>query len=179
MNKHSIQAQVKLRLADGHSKTETFQRLSGLGVKDSALAQMIASYASPAHCQKYRGLTGAMVGIAWMQLLLAVGILLLLTAEQGSLVLFVLSALGAAFGYLFVWGFRHSRLWAYNISLITGILNISKIVNDFDASPLGNTIGAVIACVLLAFTLHVRGKLFPDVFLWGPRKMNGVYQFSS
>ena len=182
MNKKQIRSAIDERLAQGHPKTAIFQALSGQGLSDWRLADLMATRPHPVLLQRHAGLIKAQVGIAWAQLVLVLLFCLwagLKTGGVGGLIvtLFILVLMGG-FMYLFVWGFQRNRAWAYTASLVLGIMNLPKTLMDLPDAPTAGSIGLLVALGLLGFTWHVRSKLFPDLTAFGPRKLDGEYRFA-
>ena len=182
MNKKQIRSAIDERLAQGHPKTAIFQALSGQGLSDWRLADLMATRPHPVLLQRHAGLIKAQVGIAWAQLVLVLLFCLwagLKTGGVGGFIgaLFVLALVGG-FMYLFVWGFQRNRAWAYTASLVLGIINLPKTLMDLPDAPTAGSIGLLVALGLLGFTWHVRSKLFPDLTAFGPRKLDGEYRFA-
>lgn len=182
MNKKQIRSAIDERLAQGHPKTAIFQALSGQGLSDRRLADLMATRPHPVLLQRHAGLIKAQVGIAWAQLVLVLLFCLwagLKTGGVGGLIvtLFILALMGG-FMYLFVWGFQRNRAWAYTASLVLGIMNLPKTLMDLPDAPTAGSIGLLVALGLLGFTWHVRSKLFPDLTAFGPRKLDGEYRFA-
>jgi len=182
MNKKQIRSAIDERLAQGHPKTAIFQALSGQGLSDWRLADLMATRPHPVLLQRHAGLIKAQVGIAWAQLAMVLLFCLwagLKTGGVGGFIgaLLVLALVGG-FMYLFVWGFQRNRAWAYTASLVLGIMNLPKTLMDLPDAPTAGSIGLLVALGLLGFTWHVRSKLFPDLTAFGPRKLDGEYRFA-
>lgn len=182
MNKKQIRSAIDERLAQGHPKTAIFQALSGQGLSDRRLADLMATRPHPVLLQRHAGLIRAQVGIAWAQLVLVLLVCLWAGLKTGGVAgligaLLVLALVGG-FMYLFVWGFQRNRAWAYTVSLVLGIINLPKVLMDLPDAPTAGSIGLMVALGLLGFTWHVRSKLFPDLTAFGPRKLDGEYRFA-
>ncbi|MFG6414228.1 hypothetical protein ACG02S_09985 [Roseateles sp. DC23W] len=179
MDKKEIQAEVTRRLAQENSKTSTFKALKGKGVRDAVLANMIASYAEPARVEAHTLAVKILVGISWLQLVLAVMVVLMLGVSFGWLMALVLTAATGAFCYLFVWGFKNHKAGVYNAWLFLTVINFHRHFKDFAEAPTMNTILLLLNIGLLGFIFYLRSKLFPDMVLVGPMKVRGEYRFSS
>lgn len=182
MNKKQIRSAIDERLAQGHPKTAIFQALSGQGLSDRRLADLMATRPHPVLLQRHAGLIRAQVGIAWAQLVLVLLVCLWAGLKTGGVAgligaLLVLALVGG-FMYLFVWGFQRNRAWAYTASLVLGIINLPKVLMDLPQAPAAGAVGLLVALGLLGFTWHVRSKLFPDLTAFGPRKLDGEYRFA-
>lgn len=182
MNKKQIRSAIDERLAQGHPKTAIFQALSGQGLSDWRLADLMATRPHPVLLQRHAGLIKAQVGIAWAQLVLVLLVCLWAGLKTGGVAgligaLLVLALVGG-FMYLFVWGFQRNRAWAYTATLVLGIINLPKVLMDLPDAPAAGSIGLMVALGLLGFTWHVRSKLFPDLTAFGPRKLDGEYRFA-
>ena len=179
MNKKQIQAEITKRLSNGESKSAVFRLLRGGDVSDRKIAHYIASYADPKLCQRHAKLIKAMVVIAWIQLAFAVFSAFTVGQQMSLFGTIIVVGLISAFAYLFVWGFSRSKAWVYNVSIFLSIVNLPKALKGFAEDPLTSSIAFAVSLVLIAFTWHVRGKLFPDFLFMSPKKINGSYAFSS
>ena len=160
-------------------RTEVFNALSGQGVSDRVLAHMVASYADPKLCLQYKGLIKAQIIIAWIQCVLAALIGLGFSTRLGLVATLLITSFLVAFAYLFIWGFKHNKAWAYNATILLSIVNLPKGLDKFGEAPMANSIGLVIGIALIGFTWYVRSKVFPDMVFVGPQKVRGKYAFSS
>ena len=59
------------------------------------------------------------------------------------------------------------------------MLQPAQDLKDFSSEPITSIVALLIGAAILAFTWHVRSKLFPDLLLLGPRKVKGSFVFSS
>lgn len=179
MKKQDIRADIARRIALGEGRSSIFRALKGQGLSDRTLANLIASHADPLRVAQHARLVQGMVAVSWVQLVLGVLIGLSLTLKMGSLVGLLLMAFVGGFAYLFVWGFRHNRAWAYNASLVLSIVNLPKALNDITTEPASSVFALTLGVAWIAYTWFVRSKLFPDFAVLGPRKVGGTYQFST
>lgn len=179
MNKKEIHAEVNRRLAQGDSKTVTFKALRGQGVRDAVLANMIASYAEPARVEAHATAVKVLVLITGVQLVMAAMVTFVLSLSMGWLAAVAFTTVVGAFCYLFVWGFRHHRAWAYNVSIFLTVINLHRHFKDFGAAPVMNTLLLLFSLGVLGLTLYLRLKLFPDFVFITPQKIRGEYKFSS
>lgn len=179
MKKQDIRADIERRIALGESKSRIFQTLQGQGLSDGSLANLIASTADPTLLTQHAGYIKGMVVIAWVQLVLGVLIGLSLALKMGSGVGLLIAASIGGFAYIFVWGFQRNRAWAYNASIVLSIINLPKALGDVTTEPASSLFALALGVAWVAYTWFVRGKLFPDFALFGPRKVGGAYQFSS
>lgn len=179
MNKKETEVEIDRRLSKGEGKTAVFQLLSGSGVNDRVLALQIAPYADPILCERYAKLTKALVAIAWVELVLAVPLIIEISKPLGLVGIFIFTGLLGGFSYLFVWGFKNNRAWAYNGTILLSILHLPKLLNGITQTPIACIISLLIRITLLSFTWFVRSKLFPDFGFIAPRKLNSTYVFSN
>jgi hypothetical protein len=179
MKKKELREEINRRLSDGELKTAVFNEMSGKGVSDRVVAYMIASYADPRICDQFKGLTKAMTIIAWIQCVIAALIGIGLGAKHGLIPTLLIAGFLVGFGYLFVWGFKNNRAWAYNATIILSVVNLPKQLTGFGHAPVANTVALLVGVSLIAFTWHVRSKIFPDFAFSSPKKVRGAYVFSN
>jgi len=179
MNIKEIQVDINRRLANGESKSAVFQFMRDQGISDRKIARIIASYFDPQLGVQHARLIKAIIVIAWVQLALALLIALAAGIKMGLVGCLLLVAFIGAFAYLFVWGFTHSKAWAYNTTILLSMVNLPKALNGFTVTPIASSATLLIGIALLAFTWHVRSKLFPDFLFMSPKKVKGAYVFSS
>lgn len=179
MNKKQTQEEVARRLGQGESKSAVFRALSGGEVKDNQVAHLIATYADPKLTAQHSGLVKALVFVSGVQLFLALVVILANGGKLGLGITLGLLAFTGAFGYLFIWGYQHHKAWAYTVSIFLSCTNLHKAFKDFSAEPITSIVAFLLGLAVLVFTWHVRSKLFPDLYLVGPKKVNGTFVFSS
>lgn len=179
MNKKQIQEEIARRLGQGESKSAVYRALSGGEVKDNQVAHLIATHADPRLTEQHAGLVKALVIISWGQLFLAAVVVLANGGKLGLGITLVLLAFTGAFGYLFIWGYKHHKAWAYTVSIFLSCTNLPKAFTDFSADPITSIVAFVLGLAVLVFTWHVRSRLFPDLYLVGPKKVSGSFVFSS
>lgn len=179
MNKKEVEQEVAQRLARGESKAVVFDTLSAQGANVRVLAYTIAAYAAPELREANAGYIKALVVIAWIQCAIAALFGLAMVSRFGMLTGAISTIAMVAFAYLFVWGFSHHKIWAYQLTIIFAIVNFPKQLIGFAETPVATSIGLLISMGLVAFTVYVRGKVFPDFSVMAPRKVNGEYAFSS
>lgn len=179
MTSQTIQQTIAQRLTQGEGRSAVFQALSGQGVSDRKLANLIAAFPLPSLVAAHAGAIKTMVGLAWVQCLLSVGVVLVLGLRMGSLAALLLGVFVGGITYLFVWGFQRHKLWAYNATILLTAINLPKALKDVTTEPISTCIAVALSLALIAFTWHVRSRLFPDVAAWGPRRVGGTYVFAS
>ena len=181
MNKKQIQAEVARRIDAGESKTAIHRSLLGGELNEGRLAHLIATHAEERLTHAHARLVTALVVIAWVQLVFALVMVLAVGLQSGMAwgPILLLAAFTAGFGYLFIWGYRHHKAWAYTLSIFLSIINLPKAFKDFSAEPVTSLVAFAVSVAVIAFTWHVRSKLFPDLHVVGPRKVKGSFVFSS
>lgn len=179
MNKKQTQAEIARRIDQGESKASIHRSLSGGELSERQVASLIATHADPRLTRQHAGLVTTLVTISWIQLALALVVILVAAAPLGLGALLFLMAFTAAFGYLFIWGFKHHKAWAYTAAFILSCSNLPKTLKDFSSEPITSIVALLVGAAILAFTWHVRSKLFPDLLFLGPRKVKGSFVFSS
>ena len=122
MNKQDIRTDIGNRLAQGEGKSSIFQALKGQGVSDRSLANLIASHADAKLVAQHAAHIKGMVIISWVQLVLGVLAGLNVAFTVNMVAGLLVTVFIGAFSYLFIWGFRNSRAWAYNASIMLSII---------------------------------------------------------
>lgn len=179
MNKQDIRANIEQRIAEGEGKSSIFGALRGQGINDRVLAHLIASHADPKLIAQHPRLIQSMVILAWLQVALGMLASLHLALTVSPFAGLLAAGFIGGFCYLFVWGFRNSRAWAYNASIILSIINLPRALGDLATEPGSSLFALALGVAWIGYTWFVRSKLFPDFAFMGPRKAGGLYQFSS
>lgn len=177
MKKQEIRSVIEQRLAEGHPKGAIFESLRGQGLSDRRLAVLMATRPHPVLVQRHAGLIKAMLVISWLQMAIAQAACLWVGFKGGFLPWLLSALFVGGLVYLFIWGFQRNRAWAYTASIVLGIASLPGAVGDVRDDPLVGGLGLLLSLALLAFTWHVRGRLFPDLTLLGARKLDGEYRF--
>ena len=179
MTKKETKTAILTMLDQGESKSKTFASFTGKDLKDRAIAHLIASHANPALLSKHAKLIDAMIVISWLQLTVGVLLSLALFSNMGMTAGIIFTLFVAGFCYLFVWGFSHSKAWAYNATILLTLINLPKSLNGFSEDPISTLIGLLVGVSLFSFTWFVRNKIFPDFLVFGPRKIKGQFVLTS
>jgi len=181
MNKSEIKLKIKELLSSGVGRSETFDLVSDQGVKDSTVATLIASYAAPLLCKQHRGKVHIAISLMVVQslLIMAIGFVVVTDIAVSSDFLWVITALVATIPLLFAWGFYKNHAGAYNACLFISCVQAPRALDNFMSSPIGSSFALAITAILIGFIAYVRWKIFPDIVVFGPRKLKGHYQFST
>jgi len=177
MNKKEAHGLVKKLLEDGNTKMETFRQLVGQGVSDSYIARIIASYADPELRQQHSFLINILLVITFLEIILAGLVGLGIGLKVSLTVGLIASAFMSAIMFLFFWGFKKNKVWAYNLTILLSITQFPSQLKGFSADPTGTSVAMAIGIALLTFTWYVRQKLFPDFAFLSPKKVDGAYVF--
>lgn len=176
--KERLKADIDHRLAQGQPKADIFQALSGQGLSDRRLAWLLAARPHPVLVQRHARLIKALVGISWLQFVVALLVCLWATRSFGLIAGLLASAVACGIVYVFIWGFRNNRAWVYTLSIVLGVLNLPEAINSAFEKPAAGGFGLLLALALLALTWHARARLFPDLGFGGARKQGGVHRFT-
>lgn len=179
MNKKETQDLVTRLLAGGNSKTATFNQLAGQGVSDGYIASLIASHADPKLCERHGRLIKAVLIIAYVQMVITTLLGFAIGLKTNLTTGLISASAMAAFMYMFVWGFKRNKVWAYNVTILLAIIQLPNQLKEFSQAPIATTVWVLIAVAIFAFIWHVRKKLFPDFAFLAPRKVDGSYVFTN
>lgn len=175
MTKNEIKARVIECLSSGVSKSATFEKLSGQGVKDSQLAYLIASYPNQNQCAAQDKKIDALILIMFVQALLVAIIGYSIGAKIGPNAKWIFSGIMMLIPLLFAWGFYKHRVGAYNAYILLSIVQLPQMFKGFSETPVGTSIGVAISISTLALVYFVRWKIFPDFAWLSPVKVKGKY----
>ncbi|PRC92920.1 hypothetical protein [Solimicrobium silvestre] len=165
-------------LGTGESKKSVFEKLTGEGMSGRFIANIIASYANPGLCEKYKGLIKAVIVIAYVQVLVGLVAGFVYGGQYGAIGGLVGAILGAAWTLLFAWGFTQNKAWAYNVTILLSVIQVPKQISNFEKAPIYIGTMISISCALIFFYFYVRTKIFPDYAgLFSIKKLNGAYEF--
>ncbi|AJK49159.1 hypothetical protein [Burkholderia plantarii] len=178
MDRKEARAKVRGRLAAGETKSEVFRALSGQGVKDRALAFLIASHLDPRRYEQNRIHVRIVIAVACLQLIIGLltGAYLGVTRSpvEGSIVGGVVVVMAG----LFLWGFATHNAGAYNAFLLVAIAQWARQLREFAVDPGGAAVALGVSIAIFAYVWFVRSRLFPDFAFIGPRKAGGQYVFT-
>ncbi len=178
MDKIEIKAKVHDLLDSGMHKSDVFTQLSGQGVKDSYLAQSIASYPNPILCAMHRLKVSILVTIMVIEAGLGLWLGYSIGAMIGPNAKWIAGLLTAAIPLLFAWGFYNHFAKAYNIFIILTIVQFHNVLRGFTEEPISTFIAVIINIGVLSYVWYVRQKLFPDFAFITPKKVQGKYVFT-
>ncbi|EJM64355.1 hypothetical protein PMI30_03706 [Pseudomonas sp. GM50] len=179
MNKKEAKAKIKDLLSSGVPKSEVFTQLSGQGVKDSLLANLIASTADPYLCLAHDRKVNVIITLMFIQAAFALLIGFSMGSAIGPNARWVVGGLGALIPLLFAWGFYNHLAGAYNAYIVLSIVPAVRQLEGLTSGSISTLIGSAIGIGMLVFVCYVRQKLFPDLVLFTPKKIKGRYVFSS
>ncbi|HJW25240.1 MAG TPA: hypothetical protein VJ576_10110 [Rhodocyclaceae bacterium] len=179
MNKTEIKAKIAELISSGVAKTEVFARLSGQGVKDKQLADLIASYADPRLCAQHYDKVNILLTLMFIQAVIVFLLGFSMGLRIGPNAKWIMGGLLALIPLAFAWGFHRNSAGAYNAYILLSIIQMPRQLDGFISSPIATSVGLAIGIGMLAFVWYVRQKLFPDFAFMGPRKVKGQYVFAS
>lgn len=178
MNKKEIKAKVNDLLASGATKSDVFSQLTEQGVKDSQLAQFIASYADQQRCDEHSRKVNALITIMFFQAIVAFLIGFGAGIKIGPNAKWIISVVSASIPLLFAFGFYKNFAGAYNAYIILTIVQLPKSLEGFSSNPTATTVIFAINLAVVGYVWYVREKIFPDFAFIGPKKIKGQYVFS-
>ena len=208
MKRSEIIRQVRHLMSFGNSKAEVYSQLSGPGVKDSHLAWAIATQPDPElyeqHKSKVRALAIILVSetLVWLASVIYSLSLPMDARDRTAMCLTALPALmPAMFAWIFfrmdgrrysnyivmalmfvlpqlIWGFK-ANLTSLIFGLTTGVMVPGIFVAPYLSITAGRATLVGLALLQISFVWYLRGCLFPDLGLFGAKRSNGRYQFST
>jgi len=177
MNKKEIKSRIPALLAAGAEKSVVFAKLSGQGVTDAQLALLIASHPDPDRCTQHRGKVRVLIVIMLFQALIAFAAGFG-ASSGGPGVRLGIAMLGASLPLLLAFGFHRSLVWAYNVYIMLGIVQLPQAIIDLASGPPARTMVFAVNLAVLGYVWYVRKRIFPDLIFFAPRKVKGEYVFS-
>jgi hypothetical protein len=179
LNKKAIKRKVVEMLESGHSRTATFNALSGGKVKDRVLAGWIGAHADPTlrkrHAVKVNILV-AMMGI-WGLLGTLAGLLQI--NDGGIAMALTMVLIIGAIPLLFAWGFYKGIAVVYTIYVTFTISQIPREFYGFSEEPVSTLLGVAFILAMVFYAAWVKSLLFPDLALVGAKKIKGQFVFSN
>ncbi len=176
MTKYEIQVKIAEWISAGVPKHKVFAQLSCKGEPDEVLANLIACYAHPPLCAKYRVKVSFLV--LWMLLRAAAASFLLISTRAAEIptgfILF--SVVTIVIPVLFAVGFWKNMANAYNAYIRLFMAEAPLML--YVVTPLGLALVIVLVLGLEALCAYsLRNRLFPD-FAQESRTVGGKYMFS-
>jgi hypothetical protein len=178
VTKSEIKNTVTTKLNSGVSKTEIYNELSTLPIKQSQLASIVAACVPPIIANQHRNKIKVLIAISLLEVLIAFAFAVFAIYIGSSWLLFA-SLLGGSICLLFANGFHKNKLIFYNLSIFILLIEIHKQISGL-FHPTAFTLSMfTLWLFMLVYTTYVRQLVFPDIPLLFPRKVEGKYVFSS
>ncbi|TCW79612.1 permease [Burkholderia sp. SRS-46] len=179
MNKTEAKTKIAAMLSAGSKKGDVLAALSGQGIKDRVLANLIASRPDPERCRQNRLHVRLLIALGILQLLFCLWVAYTLFVEVGSIgAIALFLALTVPLSLLFIWGFATYRVGAYHAYIALSIAQMPKLIGHLATDPGDALIGLAISIALVVYVYFVRNRLFPDYVWFRPRKAQGRYVFA-
>ncbi len=177
MNKKEAHAKITELLSAGEKKQNVFNALSGQGVKDRVLAWCIASHVDAHRIAQNRGHRLAILAIAYLHLMIAIGVSLYFMSLVP--VAGLISALFTVpLCVLFIWGFTKNKANVYSAFILLSLSQIPRQLSRFADDPLFTTFALVLSAAIIWYASFVLQRLFPDFGFVFVRKTQGRYVFT-
>ena len=203
MNKSEIVRKVKHLMALGSSKTEVYSELSGPRVKESQLAWAIAAYPDPVLYERNKGKVRALAVLLLAESVIGVLSFVLLSRMPGNgTAIFV--GLMALFPLVFAWrfcrldaaaftgyvvlalGFVMSQvLLQFKLTVLgaiwglsSGLLMLKMLADQVVSPPASEYLGLALGLIQIGCVWEVKRRLFPELGLFGAKKVRGRYVYS-
>jgi len=179
MNKKEIQAKVHELISTGMAKEDVFTQLTGNGVKDSALAYIIASHVDPIRRGQHEKKVTILFGIMFVQALIAFLVGFSIGSGIGPTAKWVVAAVAALIPLAFAWGFHRHYVGAYNAYILLTLVQLPKSFEGFAMNPVATSVMLAVNLGVLAYVWYVREQLFPGFAFITPKKIKGRYVFAN
>lgn len=203
MNKSEIVRKVKHLMALGSSKTEVYSELSGPRVKESQLAWAIAAYPDPVLYERNKGKVRALAALLLAESVIGVSSFVLVSRMPGNgAAIFV--GLMALFPLVFAWrfcrpdaaaftgyvvlalGFVISQvLLQFKLTILgaiwglsSGQLMLKMLADRVVSTPASEYLGLALGLIQIGCVWEVKRRLFPELGLFGAKKVRGRYAYS-
>lgn len=182
MNKKELRQTIGKMIDIGKSKQEIFEELSSKGENTSTVARLIALHPNKQRYEDNYGKINILITAMFFLALFnafnghSVGL------KFGSTYAWVLTFLGALAPLLYAYGFFKNYANAYNIFIILGSIELLRSLIAFFDMPLPIVVvSADLAfnVLFMVFVWYLRSRLFPDIYILGPKKINQHYVFTS
>ncbi|MFP6558267.1 hypothetical protein WJ542_08040 [Paraburkholderia sp. B3] len=178
MKRSEMRTKVAVMLSAGAKKQDVFAELSGQGVKDRALAYLIATHVDPRRCADNKIHRRIVIAIACIQLMLAILLGGYVALNASMAVGVVVGAIGVLFAILFLRGFLTDNATIYTAFIFLSLSQLPRQLQGFSDDPVWASIGLGVGVVIIGYVWFVRHRLFPDLAIVSVRKINGKYVFS-
>lgn len=186
MNRKEAKTKIAAMLSAGSTKSDVFASLSGHGVEDRVLANLIASRPDPGRCRRNKLHVCILVGLGILQLLFSLWVAVTLATDASTIgpvtssdwaVIGLFLAITVPISLLFIWGFATHRVGAYHAYIALLIVQMPKQIGRLATTPGPSLAGLAISIALVAYVCFVRNRLFPDYVWFRPRKVDNRYAF--
>ncbi|KVL88726.1 hypothetical protein [Burkholderia stagnalis] len=187
MNKTEAKTSIAAMLSAGSKKSDVLAELSGQGVKDRVLANLIASRPDPERCRQNKLHVRLLIALGILQLLYCLWVAYTLAADAASngppstasvVVIGLFLAVTVPLSLLFIWGFATYRVTIYHAYIALSIAQMPKLIERLATDPGDALKGLAISIALVVYVYFVRNRLFPDYVWFWPRKAQGRYVFA-
>jgi len=203
MSKSEIARKVKHLMALGSSKTEVYSELSGPRVSASHLAWALASHSDPALYERHKGKVRALAGLLVVESAVGVLSFVLVGLMPGNGAA-IFAGFVALFPILFAWRFCrpdaaaftgyivlalgfvvHQALLQFKPTIVsavwglsTGMEMLKMILDQVATAPASEYLSLALGSIQIGYAWYVKRKLFPELGLFGAKKIRGRYVFS-
>lgn len=203
MNKSEMARKVKYLMALGSSKTEVYSELSGPGVKESQLAWAIATYPDQVLYERNKGKVRALAALLSAESIFGISSFVLVSRMPGNgAAIFV--GLIALFPLLFAWRFcrpdaaaftgyvvlalgfvMNQVLLQFKLTVVGAIWGLSSglemlkmLADQVVSTPASEYLGLALGLIQVGCVWEVKRGLFPELGLFGAKKLRGRYIYS-
>lgn len=144
MNRKEARTKIAAMLSAGSTKSDVFASLSGQGVEDRVLANLIASRPDPERCRRNKLHVCILVGLGILQLLFSLWVAVTLATDAATIgpvtssdwaVIGLFLAITVPISLLFTWGFATHRVGAYHAYIALLIVQMPKQIGRLATPP--------------------------------------------
>jgi hypothetical protein len=178
MNFKEIKIEVDRLLLAGHRKDDVFNRMSNKGVTNDKLAFIIAQYADPRRIEANKTWIKILLTLVFIQAVISFFVGLGQGVNSNSDVAW-LWGVGGAFLPLACWLNIYKNIaLGYSIYLVTLMLSLKGTIDIAKTAPSAALIAAGLIVGIGGYTWFVKRRIFPDIVLTKPKKVNNIYIFT-
>lgn len=178
MSKKDMKKEMQALHDQGQHKMDIFNEFKGKGLKEKELAQIVAQLKDRTLCALYETKNNILITLIFIQTFF-VAFASYQIAIQSNFSPYVFAAVGASIGLLFIYGFYRFSPVAYQVFILLTIIRLPREIEPLSKGGAVELIAFVVSMCIFIYVWYLKSKLYPDLGLFGAKKSNGVYNFSS
>jgi hypothetical protein len=179
MKNRDIKQSITQLMTSGVMKPDIYSMLVGQGAREKAVARHLAAYRDTHLRDENRTMLRVLIVVMLIQAVIAYLLGSALSTGGGHGPGWLWGGLFAAIPLLFALGFYRQVLFAFNAYIALTLIQLPKLLTGITETPTESLFAVAINLAILAFVWFVRSRLFPDIGIFGPRKADGNYVFTT